>query len=94
MLHKWILATVMCIFNSCNMCTHVLPDMYTLIPRACVIPRATGPRGEGVHIRQNMSPHVATNMYHFNCEHQFNPKTVTSFIYRESLDLIMVFNFK
>ena len=24
-----------CTFNSCNMCTCVLPDMYTLIPWAC-----------------------------------------------------------
>ena len=40
--------------NSCNMCTLVLPDMYTLIPRAC------GPRDSGVHIRQNTRVHVTT----------------------------------
>ena len=40
--------------NSCNMCTRVLPDMYTLIPRAC------GPRDSGVHIRQNTRVHVTT----------------------------------
>ena len=32
--------------------TRVLPDMYTLIPRAC------GPRDLGVHIRQNTRAHV------------------------------------
>ena len=47
---------------SCNMGMSVLPDMYTRRPRA------TGPRDEGVHIRQNTSAHVATIMYHFNCE--------------------------
>ena len=40
--------------NSCNMGTHVLPDMYTLIPWAC------GPRDLGVHIRQNTHAHVTT----------------------------------
>ena len=44
--------------NSCNMCTRVLPDMYTLIPRAC------GPRDSGVHIRQNTRVHVTT----INCD--------------------------
>ena len=34
--------------------TRVLPDMYTLIPRAC------GPRDSGVHIRQNTRAHVTT----------------------------------
>ena len=34
--------------------TSVLPDMYTLIPRAC------GPRASGVHIRQNTHAHVTT----------------------------------
>ena len=52
----------LCTFNSCNMGTGVLPDMYT---RSL---RAAGPRDEGVHIRQNTSAHVATTMYHFNCE--------------------------
>ena len=42
--------------------TSVLPDMYTRSPRAA------GPRDEDVHIRQNTSAHVATIMYHFNCE--------------------------
>ena len=45
-----------CIFNSCNMGTSVLPDMYTRITRAA------GPRDEGVHIRQNTSAHVTTIM--------------------------------
>ena len=35
------------VHNSCNMRTRVLPDMYTLIPRAL-----------GVHIRQNTRPHT------------------------------------
>ena len=34
--------------------TSVLPDMYTLIPRA------RGPRDSGVHIRQNTRAHVTT----------------------------------
>ena len=37
--------------NSCNMCTRALPDMYTQIPRAA------GPRDEGVHNRQNIRAH-------------------------------------
>ena len=37
--------------------TRVLPDMYTLIPRAC------GPRDSGVHIRQNTRAHVTTIKY-------------------------------
>ena len=32
--------------NSCNTCTRVLPDMYTLIPQAC------GSRDSDVHISQ------------------------------------------
>ena len=37
---KWVRAdvhplTIKVVHNSCNMCTCVLPDMYTLIPRAC-----------------------------------------------------------
>ena len=43
-------------FNSCDTDTSVLPDMYTLIPRAA------GPRDEGVHIRQNTSARVTTIM--------------------------------
>ena len=43
-------------FNSCNMDTSVLPDMYTRITRAA------GPRDGGVHIRQNTSAHVTTVM--------------------------------
>ena len=49
--------------------------------------RVFGPRDEGVHIRQNTSAHVATIIYHFNCEWVnicSNP-TVTSFIYRKKL---------
>ena len=56
------ITTYTCTFNSCNMGMGVLPDMHTQSLRA------TGPRDEGVHIRQNMSAHVATIMYHFNCE--------------------------
>ena len=49
--------TCICItFNSCNTGTSVLPDMYTRIPRAA------GPRDEGVHIRQNTSARVTTIM--------------------------------
>ena len=43
----WLLYSNNDIFNSCNMGISVLPDMYTRIPRAA------GPRDEGVHIRQN-----------------------------------------
>ena len=47
------------------MCTRVLPDMYTLIPRAC------GPRASGVHIRQNTRAHVKTIKYMYStaCTH-------------------------
>ena len=41
--------------NSCNMCTCGLPDMYTLIPRAC------GPLALSVHIRQTTLAHVTTS---------------------------------
>ena len=34
-----------------------LPDMYTLIPRAC------GPRASGIHIRQIPHGHVTTITY-------------------------------
>ena len=36
------------------MCARDLPDMYALIPRAC------GPRDEGLHIRQIPRAHVTT----------------------------------
>ena len=68
----------------------VLPDMYTRIPWA------TGLKDEGIHIRQNMSAHVATIMYHFNrawVNTSSNPRQ-SLHLYRDSLDLIMVFNFK
>ena len=42
------------IHNSCNMAIRDLPDMYTLIPRAC------GPRASGIHIRQIPHGHVTT----------------------------------
>ena len=42
------------VHNSCNMCTHGFPDMYTLSPRAC------SPRASGVHIRQSTRAHVTT----------------------------------
>ena len=44
--------------NSCNMGARDLPDMYARSPRAA------GPRDEGIHIRQIMSAHVTSNMYH------------------------------
>ena len=44
---------------SYNMGTSALPDMYARSPRA------TGPRAEGIHIRQSTSAHVITNMLHF-----------------------------
>ena len=40
--------------NSYNMCTHGLPDMYTLSPWAC------GPWALGVHIKQTTHAHVTT----------------------------------
>ena len=36
-----------------------LPDMYAQGPRA------TGPRAEGIHIRQITNSHVTSIMYHF-----------------------------
>ena len=51
---------------SCNMGTSGLPDMYTQNQRA------TGPRTEGVHIRQTTSAHVTTVMCHGNIK-QLNP---------------------
>ena len=45
--------------NGCNMGTRDLPDMYAQSPRA------TGPRAEGIHIRQITRAHVTSNMYHF-----------------------------
>ena len=44
------------IFDSCNMGTGDLPDMYAQGPRAA------GPRTEGIHIRQITSAHVTTIM--------------------------------
>ena len=41
----------------CNMCSHDLPDMYTLSPWAC------GPRASGIHIRQIPRAHVTTITY-------------------------------
>ena len=43
-------------FDSCNMGTSDLPDMYAQSPRAA------GPRAEGIHIRQITSAHVTTIM--------------------------------
>ena len=52
---------------------------------------------EGVHIRQNMNAHVITTCYVTlqlcMSEHQLKSKTVTSFIYRDLLDLIMALVF-
>ena len=42
------------VYNSCNMGTRGLPDIYTLSPRAC------GPRALGVYIRQTTRAHVTT----------------------------------
>ena len=44
------------LFDSCNMGTSDLPDMYVQSPRAA------GPRAEGIHIRQFTSAHVTTIM--------------------------------
>ena len=43
-------------FDSCNMGTSGLPDMYAQSPRAA------GPRAEGIHIRQITNAHVTTIM--------------------------------
>ena len=45
--------------NGCNMDMRDLADMYARGPRA------TGPRVEGMHIRQITNGHVTTIMYHF-----------------------------
>ena len=45
------------IHNTCNMAIRDLPDMYTLIPRAC------GPWASGIHIRQIPHGHVTTITY-------------------------------
>jgi len=42
---------------SCNMCTHDLPDMYALSPRAC------DPQALSIHIRQIPHAHVTTITY-------------------------------
>ena len=47
---------IKCTFDSCNMGTSDLPDMYAQSPRAA------GPRAEGIHIRQITSAHVTTIM--------------------------------
>ena len=47
------------IFNSCNIGTRDLPDMYAQRQRAADL------KVEGIHIRQIMSIHVTSNMYHF-----------------------------
>ena len=52
--------------NSCNMCTRVLPNMYTLVSWAC------GPQDSGVHIRQNTRVHVTT----IKCIHSTLGKTL------------------
>ena len=44
---------------SCNIGRRDLPDMYTQSARA------TGPRAEGIHIRQIPTAHVTSDMYHF-----------------------------
>ena len=44
------------LFDSCNMGTSDLPDMYAQSPRAC------GPQALGIHIRQITSAHVTTIM--------------------------------
>ena len=41
-------------YNSFNMCTHGLRDMYTLSPQAC------DPWASGVHIRQTTCAHDTT----------------------------------
>ena len=46
---------VIIIFDSCNMGTSDFPEY-------AQSPRATGPRAEGIHIRQIMSAHVTTIM--------------------------------
>ena len=39
------------VHNGCNMCTHGLPDMYTLSPHS---------QASGIHIRQTTCAHVTT----------------------------------
>ena len=55
-------------YNSCNMSTRHLPNMYTQSPRAAC------PRAEGIHIRQIISTHVKINMYHF--QYSYNCPTL------------------
>ena len=45
-------------YYSCNVGMSGLPDIYTQSTRAA------GPRAKGVYIRQTMSAHVTTAMYH------------------------------
>ena len=52
----WLIFAGPDIFDSCNMGTSGLPDMYAQSPRAA------GPRAEGIHIRQITSAHVTTIM--------------------------------
>ena len=51
-----LLLMLLAICDSCNMDMSDLPDMYAQSPRA------TGPRADGIHIRQVTSAHVTTNM--------------------------------
>ena len=46
------------IIYSCNMGMSGLPDLYTQSTRA------TGPRAEGIYIRQTTSAYLTTVMYH------------------------------
>ena len=50
-----IIPTLFCVCNSYNMGMRGLPDIYTQSTRA------TGPRTEGVYIRQTTSACVTTN---------------------------------
>ena len=45
------------VYNSCNISTNDLPDMYAQSLRAA------GPRAESIHIRQITPAYVTTNMY-------------------------------
>ena len=71
--------------------TSDLPDIYTRSPRA------TGPRAEGVYIRQITSAHGITNIYQSMCNHvwanQHNNSSMDSlYLYRDLLDCIVGLN--
>ena len=56
MFNLYIIINCIYTFDSCNMGTSDLPDMYAQILRAA------GPRDEGIQIRQITNAHVTTIM--------------------------------